>query len=100
MIETSSDGVENKAHEIKKSCSGIISKKMHDSIDFQKGGLENLEKNKYDIILANINKNVLLEHLLSYKMALRDTGLILLSGFLDEDKEVILKVSEELKRIK
>lgn len=66
-----------------------------DSIDFQKGGLENLEKNKYDIILANINKNILLEHLLSYKIALRDTGLILLSGFLDEDKEVILKASEE-----
>jgi ribosomal protein L11 methyltransferase len=39
----------------------------------------------FDIILANINKNVLLEEMMLYKKFLGPTGLLLLSGFFTED---------------
>lgn len=54
------------------------------------GTLELVEKNEYDIILANINRNVLLEsseHL--YRMN-KDNGKILLSGILNEDESRII----------
>jgi ribosomal protein L11 methyltransferase len=40
---------------------------------------------KYDLILANINKNVLLADLGHFKEALKDGGVIYLSGFFDTD---------------
>lgn len=49
----------------------------------------NLAVNKYDIILANINKNVLLDEIKLYKLALNNPGYLLLSGFYTEDIEDI-----------
>jgi ribosomal protein L11 methyltransferase len=40
---------------------------------------------KYDIILANINKNVLLEEIKLYRQYLTQNGVLLLSGFYAED---------------
>lgn len=40
---------------------------------------------KYDLILANINKNVLLADMRRFKEALNDGGIIYLSGFFDTD---------------
>ncbi|MEQ8908915.1 MAG: 50S ribosomal protein L11 methyltransferase [Vicingaceae bacterium] len=53
------------------------------------GGLEVLEENneKYDLILANINKNILFEQLPTYRSKLRPGGNILLSGFFDVDTD-------------
>lgn len=56
----------------------------------------NLVKNKYDIILANINKNVLLDEIKLYSLALNKSGNLLLSGFYTEDIEDIK--SEALNR--
>lgn len=49
----------------------------------------NLANNKYDIILANINKNVLLDEINLYALALYKSGYLLLSGFYTEDIEDI-----------
>ena len=46
-------------------------------------------------MLANINRNVLIDHLPSYKLALRDCGLILLSGFFIDDTDIILEAAQK-----
>jgi ribosomal protein L11 methyltransferase len=48
-----------------------------------------LGKQKYDIIIANITRNVLLEDMESYSNVLNKDGLILFSGFFSIDKSLI-----------
>ncbi|MFW5757384.1 MAG: 50S ribosomal protein L11 methyltransferase [Bacteroidota bacterium] len=48
-----------------------------------------LDKKKYDTILANITRNVLLQDMQTYTSALKKGGSLLLSGFLWEDKKMI-----------
>ncbi|HEY1037894.1 MAG TPA: 50S ribosomal protein L11 methyltransferase [Bacteroidia bacterium] len=60
-------------------------------IDFFKGNVEDLEGKVYDVILANINRNVLLAHLPQYNESLKTGGLLLLSGFFENDFEELNK---------
>jgi len=53
-------------------------------------------ENKYDIILANINKNVILENFKSLCNHLADSGILLISGILAEDCIEIVKTGNEL----
>lgn len=50
----------------------------------------------FDIILANINKNVLLDELEAYRQLLSDSGLILLSGFYADDIADLMKTATPL----
>jgi len=49
------------------------------------------ESHKFDIVLANINKNVLLKDLKYYKSVLTSSGIIIISGLLGSDLSVIEK---------
>ncbi|WP_445384404.1 50S ribosomal protein L11 methyltransferase [Robiginitalea sp. IMCC44478] len=49
------------------------------------GGAEKIQDLAFDIILANINKNILLADLPSYAKSLKPGGLLLLSGFYSKD---------------
>lgn len=52
-------------------------------------------KGEFDIILANINKNVLLEEMKEYAQVLCVKGLLILSGFyVTDDKDIIEKAAE------
>jgi ribosomal protein L11 methyltransferase len=51
----------------------------------------------FDIILANINKKTILENLTSLRNQLADSGILLISGMLEEDKEEILMAASGLK---
>ena len=44
----------------------------------------------YDIIFANINKNVLMDEMIFYQKLLSDSGLLVLSGFYDHDADDII----------
>ena len=44
---------------------------------------------KYDVIIANINRNILLNDMQAYMNCLNDDGIILLSGFYKEDIPII-----------
>lgn len=55
------------------------------------GSKEVIPDIRYDIILANINRNILLDQLESYANALHTGGILILSGFYDEDCEVLLE---------
>lgn len=54
------------------------------------GGKEQIKNKKYDVILANINRNILLDQMSLYSEKLNTNGNLLLSGFLASDEEIIL----------
>ena len=60
------------------------------------GDIDAIEKNKFDVIFANINKNVLLTHLPTYSKCLNHSGILLLSGFFQTDiNELILAAKNQ-----
>lgn len=99
-----------------------------DAIDYDNwcylNSLENVERNKsehitvlegdasllvnrsYDIIIANINRNILLQDMETYVSCLNKNGMLLLSGFYNDDIPIIkaecekylLKLEEKLER--
>lgn len=52
--------------------------------------------NKFDIIFANINRNILLNDLPVYAKCLNENGMIFLSGFYENDIKVIEKLANKL----
>ncbi|WP_445954823.1 50S ribosomal protein L11 methyltransferase [Yeosuana sp.] len=54
-----------------------------------------LKSKKYDIIIANINRNILLNDMKTYVSCLNKNGILFLSGFYNED---ILVIKEECER--
>jgi len=50
-----------------------------------------LSNKKYDIIIANINRNILVNDMKTYLNALNEDGILLLSGFYQEDIPIIDK---------
>lgn len=50
-----------------------------------------IEGHQFDTILANINRNILLQQIPSYLKALKPGGKIFMSGFYEEDIPVLLK---------
>ncbi|PKP41061.1 MAG: 50S ribosomal protein L11 methyltransferase, partial [Bacteroidetes bacterium HGW-Bacteroidetes-10] len=49
---------------------------------------------KFDLILANINRNIVIADMQSYSNALVPEGVILLSGFYEKDVEMVVKAGE------
>lgn len=69
---------------------------VSDKIKLNEGGEEQLQGDqKYDLIMANINRNVLIQMLPTFRRIIKDTGSVLLSGLLYEDKKLI---ESELKK--
>lgn len=64
-------------------------------INVFKGDTSLLINKKFDIIIANINRNVLLNDLKSYVNCLNENGVILLSGFYQEDIPIIDNVASK-----
>ncbi len=55
------------------------------SITVYEGDASFLKDKKYDLIIANINRNILLDDMQSYVDCLNENGTILFSGFYEED---------------
>lgn len=49
-----------------------------------------LQRNTYDVLLANINRNILLQDIPTYALSLRHKGLLFVSGFYMEDMPMIV----------
>ena len=65
------------------------------NILIEKGDTAKIEK-RFDIILANINKHIILENMPFLNQAIQKGGAILLSGLLVEDEEDILMACESV----
>jgi ribosomal protein L11 methyltransferase len=55
-----------------------------------------LQEKNYDVILANINKNILLQDISTYNLCLSKGGTLILSGFYSEDIADFSKVCKKL----
>jgi ribosomal protein L11 methyltransferase len=59
------------------------------------GDASSLSDEQFDTILANINRNVLLQDIPAYDKYLKKNGKVLLSGFYENDLEKVLEVSQK-----
>jgi ribosomal protein L11 methyltransferase len=55
-----------------------------------------MQMNTYDIILANIHRNIILEDLPTYARSLRRGGTLLVSGFYDADSPAIIDAAKSV----
>jgi len=73
-----------------------VERNKMDFISVYEGDVALLEGKKYDLIIANINRNILLADLPSYAKSLNTGGTLLLSGFYTEDLDMITQKCTEL----
>lgn len=64
-------------------------------VDVLLGTVERVAESSYDLILANINRNIILADIDSYVAMLNEGGWLLLSGFLTADIEAITSATSE-----
>lgn len=64
--------------------------------DVSLGGKEKISETAFDVILANINLNILLDQLDVYASRIKQGGKLALSGFLSVDEEQITKAAEDV----
>ncbi|MEQ9402227.1 MAG: 50S ribosomal protein L11 methyltransferase [Cyclobacteriaceae bacterium] len=61
-----------------------------ESINLFKGQIDVINERDFDIVIANINKNVLLDQMEAYASRLKNGGTLLLSGFYADDVDDLL----------
>lgn len=67
-----------------------------EKISVYEGGADLLKGKKYDAIIANINRNILLEDLSQYVKCLKANASLFLSGFYEKDLQIIKNAGLEL----
>jgi ribosomal protein L11 methyltransferase len=64
-------------------------------IEIALGGAELLAGKNFHIILANINKNVLIQQFSVYSSSLPSGGVLLISGFFETDRDQLVEEAEK-----
>lgn len=72
-----------------------VTKNNQSDITIKQGSLE-LVNRQFDIVLANINRNVLLSYMQQLADIINIGGLILMSGILQQDKELIVEAAQNV----
>jgi len=65
------------------------------NVDVYLGDASTPGTKKYDLILANINRNILITDIPEYENCLNTDGTLLLSGFLTQDIPIIQETAQE-----
>ena len=63
--------------------------RVHEKIDSRCGDASLIQAAKYDIILANINRNILLQDMATYTRGLLPGGVLVISGFYTQDLQML-----------
>ena len=63
------------------------------NVSFLHGDINLIENQNFDIILANINRNIIEKDIEDYYNLLSNKGDLLISGFLEEDVDFIINLS-------
>ncbi len=79
--------VENAAENAETNASGNVHFSRADSLSAEEGG-------RFDVVLANINRNILLANMGEMKRILKKHGILILSGILQEDEPAIVKAAQ------
>lgn len=67
-----------------------------DKVEIKKCELKDIEENNFDLIIANIQKNILLELAKGFKSRINSGGISILSGLLEMDKDAIVSKYSEV----
>lgn len=65
-----------------------------DSVAFSQGTILDEGLKQYDVLLANINRNILINEMQEYVIRIKPEGYLLLSGFYEDDIPLIRDVAE------
>jgi ribosomal protein L11 methyltransferase len=66
-----------------------------EKIEVELGDDNTIEGKFFDVIIANINKNILIEHFSVYSRSINPGGKMLISGFFDTDQEELKRAAAE-----
>ena len=66
-----------------------------DKIEVVLGDHQTIGNKTFDVVIANINKNVLIEQFSVYSKCVNSSGKLLISGFFTTDQDELIKVAEE-----
>lgn len=77
--------VDNEEWAYRNTLDNITLNGIFDVIDAEHGGLELMEGKQFDIILANINKHIVLQHIPLFFRCLQPGGLLIISGMFIRD---------------
>ena len=69
---------------------------VFDKVEIKKCELKDIEENNFNLIIANIQKNILLEFTKGFKSRINSGGILLLSGLLEMDKDAIVSKYSEV----
>lgn len=77
---------------IQNSNENVLINEVDDSIEIKKGSIEVVKDHQiFDVVLANINRNTIIELLPAFREHLKPGGTLVLSGLLISDKKDILE---------
>jgi len=65
------------------------------NIESRCGDIDCIHENEFDVILANINRNILVEQLPYYSNKIIKGGFLMLSGFLESDLDMLITVASK-----
>lgn len=85
--------IDHDPHSVENAAENAEVNNIH-NIKIMEGDLEILGEKKFDIILANINKNVLLRTMERLSNHIFDGGILLISGILNSDKPTLISSAE------
>ncbi|MBQ1254085.1 MAG: 50S ribosomal protein L11 methyltransferase [Alistipes sp.] len=71
-----------------------------ESVDVRVGSIDVVQGEKFDFILANINRNILQSMMEKFSLLLERDGWIAMSGFLDEDAEAVEQCAAQWSMVK
>ncbi len=75
----------------------ILLNKVENSVEIRFGGIDTIDENEaFDLVLANINRNVLVEMIPDLVDHTNEGGVICLSGLLETDEDAVRDVLSEL----
>ena len=84
-------GIDNNDWAFNNALDNLVLNGMKNKVKIELGELELMKSARYDIILANINRNIILDYLPMFSNLLKGPKVILLSGILLEDEQLILE---------
>lgn len=74
----------------------IVLNNVGNIVESVHGDASSIKGDKFDIVLANINRNVLLADMAAYTATLSKGGILAISGFLEEDNAILVKKAKAL----
>lgn len=89
-------GIDNDEWSIENSMENIKRNNVEDKIEIELNEISNIDKNKFDLIIANIQKNILMEIANEIKRKCKENGFIILSGLLKDDQNDIQSKYENI----